>query len=299
MPVIGYINVVMPSPTFRAGWLRGLGEMGYVEGKNVAIEYHSADGRYDLLPDLARQVANRRVDLIVTGGGTAVALAAKRATATIPIVFLAGGDPVADGVVASLARPGANITGVTFLTVELEPKRMELLLELIPKAKSLALLDNPNNPMRRHQIIDDLGRMARAVRAEFEVLNAGTASEIDAAFAELDRKHCNGLLVGSDVFYLNHRDQLVALASRYGIPAIYEWREYVASGGLASYGTSNTDTGRLIGIYCGRILKGARPADLPVQQPTKFELAINLKTAKALSIVVPQTMLDRADEVIE
>jgi putative ABC transport system substrate-binding protein len=201
-------------------------------------------------------------------------------------------------VVESLARPGGNITGVTFITTELEPKRMELLLELVPKARSIALLTHPNNPLRP-RFIDQLGQMARARGVEFETLKAGTASEVDAAFAELARKRCDGLLVGPDATFADLRDQLVSLTARYGIPAIYEWREYVVAGGLASYGTSIADAGHLVGTYCGRILRGARPADLPVQQPTKFEFSINLTAARALGLAVRQTMVDRADEVIE
>jgi putative ABC transport system substrate-binding protein len=302
MPVIGYLGISSPNPSFLAGWRRGLSETGYFEGKNLAVEYHSLAGHYDLVDDLAAELVNRKVDIIVVSGGITVVLAAKRATGTIPIVFIVGGDPVAGRVVVSLARPGGNITGVAFQTVELEPKRLELMLELVPDARSLVFLDNPNNPARHAElkrIIDDMKRTALAKGVAFDVLNAGSEGAIDAAFVELSQRRTEGLLVGSDAYFFERRDQLLSLTSRHKIPAIYEWREYTALGGLASYGTSLADVGRLVGSYCGRILKGARPGELPVQQPTKFEFVINLRTAKTLGLAIPQMTLDRADEVIE
>lgn len=303
MPLIGYLGIASPGgyAPFVAALRKGLSENGYIEGQNLAIEYRWAEGRYDDLPALAADLVGRKVDVIVATGGDAGALAAKKASVTIPIVFISGGDPVGEGIIASLARPGGNITGVSLLTFELAPKRFELLLELVPKVKSIGLLANPKNSSWTHSkpVIDDVEQAARGKRLTLHILKASTESEIDAAFATLGRLHAGGLVVGSDAFFNSRRRQIVALASRYAVPAIYEWREFAMAGGLMSYGTSLAGAYRLAGTYCGKILKGAKPADLPVQQPTEFELVINLKTARVLGLTVPQSILARADEVIE
>jgi len=300
VPVVGFLSGVSPGSyaPFVAAFRQGLSETGYVEGQNLAIEYRWAEGSYDRLPALAADLVGRKVDLIATGGGTVSALAAKSATSTIPIVFAGGGDSVVNGLVASLARPGGNVTGVTFLAVELLPKRLELLSELIPQARVIALLVNPNNANTEREM-RNMQEAARAKRVRLDILKAGTEGEIDAAFASLVQRQAGALVVSADVFFNGQRDQLVALASRHDIPAIYGFREFAASGGLISYGTSIATVYRQVGIYAGRILKGAKPSDLPVQQPTKFELVINLKTAQALGLTVPQALLARADEVIE
>ena len=299
MPVIGYLGARSRGDvaSLVAAFRQGLGETGYVEGQNLAIEYRYAEGSYDRLPALAADLVGRKVDLILAGGDPS-ALAAKSATSTIPIVFIGGGDPVRDGLVASLARPGGNLTGVSFLNVELMPKRLELLSELAPQAGVIALLVNPNTP-NTEQIIKDVQEAARAKGVQLPILKADTESEIDAAFATLVQLQAGALVVGADPFFNSRRDQLVALASRHAVPTIYPWREAAAAGGLISYGTSLTAALHQAGIYAGKILKGAKPADLPVQQPTRFELVINLKTAKALGLTVPQTLFARADEVIE
>ncbi len=299
MPVIGYLGTNSPGPVASplAAFRQGLSETGYVEGQNLAIEYRWAEGSYDRLPALAADLVGRKVDVIFAAS-TVAALAAKNATSTIPIVFFSGGDPVADGLITSLARPGGNLTGFSNLTAELNPKRLELLSELVPQARVIALLFNPNNP-GTERIIRDIEEAARAKGVQLPILKAATESEIDAAFATLVELHAGALFVGGDPFFNSRREQLVALASRHAVPAIYERREFVAAGGLISYGPSLTAAFRLIGTYAGKILKGAKPADLPVQQPTKFELVVNLKTAKALGLTLPQSMLMRADEVIE
>jgi putative tryptophan/tyrosine transport system substrate-binding protein len=299
MPVIGFLSGVSPGPhaSFVAAFHQGLGEAGYFEGQNVAIEYRWAEGSFDRLPELAADLVGRKVDLIAAISGLS-ARAAKDATSTIPIVFAVGTDPVGDGLVTSLARPGGNLTGVSFLVVELNLKRFQLLSDLVPQAGVIALLVNPNSPSAE-PIIRDLREAARAKQVQLSILKAGTEGEIDAAFATLAQLHAGALLVGNNPFFTSRREQLVALASRHAVPAIYEWREFAASGGLISYGPSLTAAYRQLGNYAGKILKGAKPADLPVQQPTKFELVINLKTAKALGLTVPQSLLARADEVIE
>jgi len=247
---------------------------------------------------LAAELAARRVDVIVSTGGTPTALAAKSATSTIPIVFRTGGEAVELGLVASLARPGGNLTGVSLLTDELTPNRLELLSELVPQAGVIALLVNPNNASSE-RFIRDVQEAARVKGVQLTILKAGSESEIDAVFATFVPPHAGALVVGTDPFLSSRREQLVALASRHAVPAIYAWREFAASGGLISYGSSLTAAFRLVGIYAGKILKGAKPADLPVQQPTTFELVVNLKTAKALGLTVPPSILARADEVIE
>jgi ABC-type uncharacterized transport system substrate-binding protein len=300
MPVIGVLSAGPRGPfsPLMAAFLQGLGEAGYVEGQNVTIEYRWAEGHYDRLPALAADLVGRKVDLIMAGNPPA-ALAAKSATSTIPIVFRHGGDPVRDGLVASLARPGGNLTEVSQLGDEgLTAKRLELLSELVPRAGVIALLVNPNNSTAEH-VIQEVQQAAGAKGVQLPVLKASSESEIDTAFASLVQLHADALLVGADPFLSSRREQFVALASRHAVPSIYAWREFAASGGLISYGASLTAALHLLGTYAAKVLKGAKPADLPIQQATTFELVINLKTAKALGLAVPPSLLDRADEVIE
>ena len=299
MPVIGFLSSRSPgeAATVVAAFHQGLAETDYVEGQNLAIEYRWAEGRYDRLAALAADLIGRKVNLIVATGGTPSALAAKSATSTIPIVFISS-DPVKYGIVASLSRPGGNLTGFSVLGDELLPKRLELLSELVPQARVIALLVNPNNTDTARSI-GDVQEAARVKGVQLHILKAGTEAEIDAAFDTLVQLQAGSLVVGADPFFDGRREQLVALASRHAVPAIYWLREYAASGGLISYGPSLAAAYRQAGIYAGRILKGAHPADLPVQQPAKFELVINLKTAKALGLTVPPSILARADEVIE
>jgi putative ABC transport system substrate-binding protein len=299
MPVIGWLSSRSPgeSASLVAAFRQGLSDAGYVEGQDTAIEYRWAEGHYDQLPALAADLVGRKVDLIATSGGPSSALAAKGATKAIPIVFVSG-DPVGDGLVASLARPAGNITGVSILTVELTSKRLELLCELVPDAKTVALLVNPDLP-QTERVLEEVPGAARAKGLDLPILKAATASEIVAAFDKLVELHAGALLVGADPYFNSQREQLVALASRHAIPTIYFAREFALSGGLISYGASVPAANRQIGIYAGRILKGQKPGDLPVQQPDKFEFVINLKTAKALGLTVPQSLLVRADEVIE
>jgi putative ABC transport system substrate-binding protein len=277
---------------------QGLSETGYVEGQNLTIEYRSAESRFDRLPALAADLVGRKVDVIVAAGGDPAAPAAKNATSTIPIVFASGGDPVKDGLVASLARPGGNLTGVSFLTVELNPKRFELISELVPQAKVIALLVGPNIPTTEH-MMPAVQEAARAKGVQLHILNASTESEIDAAFASLVQRQAGALVVSADPFFFYRREQIVALAARHAVPAIYDFREFATAGGLINYGPSLMAVYRQCGIYTGKILKGAKPADLPVLQPTTFELVVNLKTAKTLGLTIPPSILSRADEVIE
>jgi putative ABC transport system substrate-binding protein len=297
MPVIGFLGVSSRGPTapYVVAFGQGLSETGYVEGQNVAIEYRWAEGQYDRLPALAADLVGRKVDLIATSA--AGARAAKDATSTIPIVAVVG-DPVLTGLYASLARPGGNITGVSPLTSDLTPKRLELLSELVPQAGLMALLVNPNNSNAERDMREGQ-KAAQAKGVQLHVLKAGTEDEFETAFASLVQLHAGALVVGADPFFNSRREELVVLAARHAVPAIYEWRESVAAGGLISYGPSLTSIYRQVGIYAGKILSGAKPADLPVQQPTTFELVVNLKTAKALGLTVPQSILARADEVIE
>jgi putative ABC transport system substrate-binding protein len=298
MPVIGYLHYASPGPNAPnvAAFRQGLSGTGYVEGQILAIEYRWAEGRYDRLPTLATDLVGRAVDVIVAAGPPS-ARAAKSATSTIPIV-IATADPVGEGLVASLARPGGNLTGASALTVELMAKRLELLSELVPQARVIALLVNPNNPTAE-RIIRDVQEAARAKGMQLLVLKAGAEGEFETAFDPLVQLEAGGLVVGGDPFFFSRRDQLVALAARHALPAIYESREFATAGGLISYGSSLTAAYRQTGSYAGKILKGTKPADLLVEQPTTFELVVNLKTAKALGLTVPPSILARADEVIE
>jgi putative ABC transport system substrate-binding protein len=299
MPVIGFLHSSSPGPYTlnMAAFRQGLSETGYVEGQNVALEYRWAEDRYDRLPGLAADLVARKVNLIAAGSMPS-ALAAKDATSTIPIVFETGIDPVEAGLVASFARPGGNLTGVCMLNAALLPKRLELLSELVPQASVFGLLVNPSTSTAA-RMISEVEEAARAKGVRLELLKADNEGAIDAAFAELVRLHADGLIVIPDPFFFGRREQLVALVSRYAVPAIYPLREFAAVGGLISYAASITAAFHLLGTYAGRVLKGERPADLPVQQPTTFELVVNLNTAKALGLTVPPSILARADEVVE
>jgi putative ABC transport system substrate-binding protein len=298
--VIGYLSGVSPGPyaQYLAAFRQGLGEAGYVEGQNVAIEYRWAEGQYDRLPAMAADLVARKVDVIAASGGPRSAPAAKSATSTIPIVFATGGDPVAQGLVKSLARPGGNVTGFTFLVEELMEKRLDLLTELVPHVQGMSVLINPTNP-NAVALAERLPAAAKAKGLQLHILKASTATDIDEAFAALGPLKSSTLLAGSDAFFNDRREQIVTLAARYAIPAIYDTTEFAAIGGLMTYGPSIAEAHRQFGAYVGKVLRGAKPADLPVQQPAKFELVINLRTAKALGLTVPQSLLARADEVIE
>jgi putative ABC transport system substrate-binding protein len=300
IPVIGYLHSGSSAPYAHlvAAFRQSLKEAGYVEGENVAIEYRWAEGRYDRLPALAAELVGRHVALIVAQGGDPSVLAAKSVTSTIPIVFTSSSDPVKLGLVASLNRPGGNATGFWLYTSLLGTKRFEMMRQLFPASTLIAILVNPNNPNAQIDM-PDLQDAARTVGQSISFVTARTETEIEATFAALGDKRVSALLVNTDSYFLERRDQFVALATRYSVPTIYPWREAVTAGGLMSYGASLADGYRQVGIYASRILKGEKPADLLVVQPTKFELAINLKTAKALGLEVPPTLLARADEVIE
>jgi ABC-type uncharacterized transport system substrate-binding protein len=300
MPVIGFLNSQSRQEWrhLTSAFLQGLGDTGYVEGRNVAIEYRFAERRFDELPALAADLVRRQVTVIVASGGDASARAAKVATDAIPIVFSVGGDPVTTGFVASLARPGGNATGVTLITATLELKRLEFLREAVPSLTTVALLANPNNP----RFADDTKKtrdVAQSMGLAVHVLTGRNGREFDNAFATLTERRVDGLLVMSDPLMISERDRLVALAARHAVPAIYQNRELPAAGGLMSYGTSLSVVYRQLGVIAGRILKGGKPADIPVEQPTKFELVVNLKTAKTLGLNMPTSLLLRADEVIE
>ncbi len=300
LPVVGILAAASPdnagAQRMLAAFRKGLGEFGYVDGRNIAIEYRWAEDYYDRLPALAADLVDRKVDVIVTEGGDPSVVAAKQATSTIPVVFHTDGDPVASGLIASLARPGGNLTGVSLHS--LAAKRIELLSELVPRARAIALLINPNNPAAGDEIRNS--QEAASIKGvQLRVVKAGNDSEIEPAFAGLGEIGAGGLVVAASPIFSRRMAPIVALASRNAIPAIYSGRAYVEAGGLLSYGSNLAEVYRLKGIYTGKILKGAKPADLPVEQPAKFELVINLKTAKALGLTVPPSLLARADEVIE
>jgi putative ABC transport system substrate-binding protein len=299
MPVIGFLGSRGPSddPQLLDAFRRGLKEAGYVEGQNVAIEYRFADDQYDRFPVLVADLIQRQVALIATNGPAAPA--AKATTTTIPIVFTAGFNPVEMGLVASLNQPGGNVTGVTILDVELGPKRLELLHELVPTATVIAALVNPNDPNRAKIIARELQSAANTLGLQLHVLNASNDGDFDSVFAEMVHLRVGGLVIGGDPFFNSRSQQLGNLALQHSIPAIYQFRPFAASGGLIGYGGSLVDSYRLVGVYAGRVLKGEKPADLPVQQATEIELIINLKTAKTLGVIIPLPLLARADEVIE
>jgi putative ABC transport system substrate-binding protein len=299
MPMVGLLNSASAQAYAAriAAFRQGLGETGYVEGQNVAIEYQWAEGQYDRLPSMAAELVRRHV-AVIAAITTPCALAAKTATATIPIVFEVGGDPVELGLVASLNRPGGNLTGVGLLNAELGPKRLELLHDLVPAAAIVAVIVNPANP-NSEALLADLQSTARSLGLELHILRASSDPELEAVFATLAQSHAGALLIGTDPFFNSRSVKLAAFAMHQSIPVIYQYREFAAAGGLMSYGASFTEPLRLAGVYVGRILKGEKPADLPVQQVTKVELIVNLKTAKALGLTIPLPMLGRADEVIE
>jgi putative ABC transport system substrate-binding protein len=299
MPVVGFLGTRAPGddPHLLAAFRQGLSEAGYDDGQNVTIEYRFAANQYDRLPALAADLIGRRVAVIAANGRAAQV--AKALTATIPIVFTAGFDPVEAGLVDSLNRPGGNTTGVDILDVELGPKRLQLLHELVPTATVIAALVNPSDPARAETTSKELQAAAEGFGQQLHILQASSDRELDAAFADLAQLHAGGLVIGGEPFFNSRSEQLGALSIRHAVPTIYQLRAFAAAGGLVSYGANLTDSYRLVGIYAGRILKGEKPADLPVQQSTKVELIINLKTAKALGIAFPLALLGRADEVIE
>ena len=300
MPVIGALNSAAAAPIapLLAAFRLGLGEAGYVEGQNLAIEYRLAEGQYDRLPSLAADLVRRRVAVIATGGGTVSALAVKNATSTIPVVFVCDDDPVKVGLVTSISRPGGNVTGIHQLTTGLEAKRLGLLHELAPNVTTMAVLVNPDYPDAGIQI-KEVEEAARTLGLRLHILKARIESDFDAAFATIVQQRAGALLVASDPFLFSRRELLVALAARHAVPAIYQFRQNAAVGGLMSYGTRITDSYHQVGVYTGKILKGAKPADLPVVVSTRFEFVINLKTAKALGIKFSDNLLSLADEVME
>jgi putative tryptophan/tyrosine transport system substrate-binding protein len=301
MPVVGFLSALSPGPNAQrlAAFRQGLNDTGYIEGRNVAIEYRWADNQYDRLPALAADLVRRQVAVLAALGSTPGALAAKAATRTIPIVFITGSDPVQLWLVASLNRPGGNVTGVTQLGVELVPKRLELLHEMVPTATIIALLVNPANAQQTEEETREARDAARTLGLQLHILPVSTESELDAAFVTVAQLRIGALMISSEAFFLNRSEHLAALTVRYGVPAINPVREFATAGGLISYATSSPDTWRIAGGYTGRILKGEKPADLPVQRSTKVELILNLKTAKALGLTIPETLLATADELIQ
>ena len=301
MPVVGFLSSASPATyaiRLRA-FRQGLKEAGYVEGQNVAIEYRWAEGQNNRLPAFAAELVHRQVDVIVAGGGTPCAVAAKAATGTIPIIVEVAVDPVAIGFVASLDKPGGNITGVTNLNVEIGPKRLELMHELLPSVTVIGVLVNPANPALFEPFVQSLEAAANRLGLALHVLNASTDRDFDPVFAALDQLKAGALVIGPDVFFNSHIEQIAALTIGHALPAVYQYRPFVEAGGLLSYGSDETETYHLVGAYTGRVLKGEKPANLPVVQSTKVELIINLKTAKALGLTIPLPLLGRADEVIE
>jgi putative tryptophan/tyrosine transport system substrate-binding protein len=300
MPVIGFLSGRSPgeSESVEAAFRQGLKESGYAEGQNVHIAFRWAEGRYDRLPALVASLVDIRVAVIAAAGGQAVSLAAKAATSTIPIVFVSGEDPVKLGLVASLNRPGGSATGVSMFLSEMEAKRFALLHELVPTATMIGVIVNPSSPSIDTQL-REINSAARALGRQIQIVNATNERELDAAFASLAQSKAGALLIAANAYFTSRRDQIVALAAQRAIPAIYDQREFPMAGGLVSYGTNLSDSYRLMGVYTGKILKGEKPTDLPVQRSTKFELVINLKTAKALGLTVPDKLLVAADEVIE
>jgi putative ABC transport system substrate-binding protein len=300
MPVIGYLSARSPDDTAHlvVAFRKGLSESGFVEGQNVIIEYRWALGQHDRLPAQALELAQRPVDIIVSTGGESAALAAKSATSTIPIAFVIGGDPVVSRLVASYNQPGGNATGINILTAALEPKRLGILHQLVPQAETIAVLLNPNFPPYERQL-RDVQEAARAIGLKIHVLRVATDREIDAAFDTVVQEHIAAIMVAADPFFDTRRNKLVALAASHAVPTMYHFREFAAAGGLMSYGIDSLDTYRQAGVYAGQILRGAKPANLPILQPTKFEFVINLKTAKALGVTIPSGILSTADEVIE
>jgi putative tryptophan/tyrosine transport system substrate-binding protein len=298
MPVIGFLHGGSQAPyvDLVSAFRKGLSETGFDEGRNVVIEYRWADGNYDRLPGLANELISRRVTVLYTGGGSVSALAAKDITGGIPHVFLVGSDPVKIGLVASLSRPGGNATGVTLVTSDLEAKRLELLRQLLPSLTRVTALINPSNP-NAEDVTSYLQSAAKALGVEIDLLHAASEAQLDAVLGNLPK--ANAMLVGNDPFFVSRRGKIIAAAARESLPAIYQSREFPVSGGLASYGSNLADMYRKSGIYVGQVLKGIKPSDLPVQQPTIFELVINLKTAKALGLELPTALLASADEVIE
>ncbi len=300
LPAIGFLNSASPKPweNYVAGFRTGLKDVGYVDGQNVTIEFRWAEGHYDRLPDMAADLVRRKVNVLVATGGDPSVVAAKAATSTIPIVFTTGVDPVRNGFVTSLSHPGGNMTGVNLFVTILDGKRLDLLRALVPRVQLIAALFNPSRPEHASHM-KEIQEAARTIRQQIQILLARDEAAIDAAFANAAQLHAGAILVGSDPFFNSQRDKIIALAARYSIPAIYEQREFALAGGLMSYGTNLTDGYRQVGVYAGRILKGEKPGDLPIVQSSKFEFVINLKTAKALGLTIPQGLLNAADEVIE
>lgn len=299
MQVIGFLNLASAAQSAERvrAFRQGLSDTGYVEGRNVIIEYRWAEGQYGRLPELAAELVRRRVTLIATTG-VATTRAAKNASTNIPIIFYIGGDPIAYGLVASFSRPGGNLTGISNLTVALGPKRLQLLHELVPAATVIGHLVNPSNPFTKKQVVD-VQAAARSYGIQIKELYASTDDDFDQAFQSLKRTQAGALVIASDLFFVNQSERLAALSLRYAVPAVSQFRRFAIAGGLASYGANFTESYRQLGVYAGRVLKGERPADLPVQQSTKVELIINLKTAKVLGLTVPLPLLGRADDVIE